>query len=281
MVASDFELRGPQRHRSHGALPQEYHLDKHHCLQLGHHATGDGTLHTYGRDFLAPALRKYHEMLRAVRNGVFFPDLSRSGRFQDPPPVSNEVPVKVEDSGCESSGPGSFDVVSQTVEEQAEALDDLERPEPLVTGREVQSSSTSLSSSTSSEEEAELRGRVLCNAGGLGGQISRPRSWRPDCAMFQHVRTQVVHLKAIGSISNSFVCGRKISADYTEIDTCAFLDSANAGLVKVLNPFVTLELCLQLLTLGRPMCSRSRYPRARQSLSERNRQSACGMPYLR
>ena len=81
-------------------------------------------------------LRKYNKMLRAVRNGVFFPDLSRSGRFQDPPAVSNEVPVKVEDSGCESSGPASFDVVSQTVEEQAEALNDLERPEPLVTGRQ-------------------------------------------------------------------------------------------------------------------------------------------------
>ena len=47
--------------------------------------------------------------------------------------------------------------------------------------------------------------------------------------MFQHVRTQVVHLKAIGSISNSFVCGRKISADYTDIDTCAFLNNIEWG----------------------------------------------------
>ena len=202
----------------------KFGLDKHHCLQLGHHATGDGTLHTYGRDFLAPALRKYNEMLRAVRNGVFFPDLSRSGRFRGPLPVAHEVPVKVEDSGCESSGPASFDVVSQTAEEREEAPDESGVAEPLATGRETQSSSSSSSSSTSSEEEAELRGGSLCNAGELRGQASRPLSWRPDCAMFQHVRTQVVHLKAIGSNSNSFVCGRKVSADYTEIDRCAFLD---------------------------------------------------------
>ncbi|CAE7904921.1 Rnf13 [Symbiodinium microadriaticum] len=37
----------------------KFGMDKHTRLQLGHRATGDGALNTYGRDFLAPALRKY------------------------------------------------------------------------------------------------------------------------------------------------------------------------------------------------------------------------------
>ena len=202
----------------------KFGLDKHRCLQLGHHATGDGALRTYGRDFLAPALRQCNEMLTAVRNGVFFPDLSRSGRFQDSKPASKDFPVKVEDSGCESSGPASFDLVSQAADEQEVLLGDFEGHGPPESGPGESPGSASSSSSTSSEEEAELRCPEPDGVKVVGGQASRPQSWRPDCSMYKHTRTQVVHLKALGSTSNSFVCGRKITADYTEINACAFLD---------------------------------------------------------
>ena len=79
----------------------KFGLEKHARLQLGHHATGDGTLNTYGRDFLAPALRRYEEMLAAVRNGSFYPDLTRSGRVQ-----ALGQPVKVEVSDDELVEPG-------------------------------------------------------------------------------------------------------------------------------------------------------------------------------
>ena len=58
-------------------------------LQLGHHSTGDGALNTYGRDFLAPALREYVQLLAAVRKRTFLPDLTRSGRVKTGTPSKN------------------------------------------------------------------------------------------------------------------------------------------------------------------------------------------------
>ena len=48
----------------------KFGMSRHPRLQLGHHSTGDGTLNTYGRDFLAPALREYitvAEHLRTIK----------------------------------------------------------------------------------------------------------------------------------------------------------------------------------------------------------------------
>ena len=59
-------------------------------LQLIHQSTGDGTINTYARDFLAPALATYVKVLGVVRTGSFFPDLTRSGRFADGATFSSE-----------------------------------------------------------------------------------------------------------------------------------------------------------------------------------------------
>ena len=60
-------------------------MDKYIRTLLGHHSTGGKSLDTYARDVLAPALLEYEEMLRQVRIGSFAPDVSRSGRFMNPP----------------------------------------------------------------------------------------------------------------------------------------------------------------------------------------------------
>ena len=67
----------------------KFGMDRHPRLQLGHHSTGDGTLNTYGKDFLAPALRQYITVIEAVRRGIFMPDVSRSGHFN--PSQSSQV----------------------------------------------------------------------------------------------------------------------------------------------------------------------------------------------
>lgn len=198
----------------------KFGLEKHARLQLGHHATGDGTLNTYGRDFLAPALRKYEEMLAAVRNGSFYPDLTRSGRVQ-----GMERAVKVEISDDETGEPGltsfasegSFEVVTpgavggKAGDDQVGTLHDHEES----------------SSDSGSSQDAAVAGadNAAVNDDTNACAEAKPRpSWEPGYVMFKHVRTQVVHLCAQGSTSGTFACGRKMTSDFKEISHSKFLD---------------------------------------------------------
>ncbi|CAE7880339.1 unnamed protein product, partial [Symbiodinium necroappetens] len=74
----------------------KYGMARHPRLQLGHHTSGDGSLDTYGRDTLAPALLQLTSMLESIRRGTFLPDLTRSGRFR------KRTSIKVESSDEEA-----------------------------------------------------------------------------------------------------------------------------------------------------------------------------------
>ena len=126
----------------------KFGLDKHARLQLGHHATADGTLNTYGRDFLAPALRKYDEMLAAVRNGSFYPDLTRSGRVQG---LGRAVKVEISDDEIAEPGLSSFASECSFEEVTSGAPDNKARDEPVTTSQEPEDSS---SDSGSSQDDA-------------------------------------------------------------------------------------------------------------------------------
>ena len=198
----------------------KFGLEKHARLQLGHHATGDGTLNTYGRDLLAPALRKCEEMLAAVRNGSFYPDLTRSGRVQ-----GMERAVKVEISDDETGEPGltsfasegSFEVVTPG------AVGSKAGDDQVATLRDHEESS---SDSGSSQDDAVAGAdNAAVNDDTTACAEAKPRpSWEPGYVMFKHVRTQVVHLCAQGSTSGTFACGRKMTSDFKEISHSKFLD---------------------------------------------------------
>ena len=198
----------------------KFRLEKHARLQLGHRATGDGTLNTYGRDFLAPALRRYEEMLAAVRNGSFYPDLTRSGRVQA---LGQAVKVEVSDDELAEPGrtsfasEGSFEAVSYKAIDAASEEDQVAAPaDPEL----------SSSDSGSSQDDAVAgfdNSEIAADERACAEAKPRP-SWEPGYVMCKHVRTQVVHLCAQGSSSGNFACGRKMTSDFKEISHSKFLD---------------------------------------------------------
>ncbi|CAE7255099.1 unnamed protein product [Symbiodinium sp. CCMP2592] len=197
----------------------KFGFDKYSRLQLGHHATGEGTLHTYGRDYLAPALRRYDEMLAAIRNGTFFPDLTRSGRVRGTAQVpkvevsDDEVP----DPGLTSfASEGSFEAIGVASAGEKSDEDQVAAP----TDHELSSSD----SSSSQDEVVAGRDHPDLDNDEMACAVARPKpSWEPGYVMYKHVRTQVVHLCAQGSSTGVFACGRKVTSDFKEVAQTKFL----------------------------------------------------------
>jgi len=52
-------------------------------LLLGHHASGKKSADTYARDVLASPLRSFDHVLQQIRQGVFQPDMTRSGMLRE------------------------------------------------------------------------------------------------------------------------------------------------------------------------------------------------------
>ncbi|CAE7620298.1 unnamed protein product [Symbiodinium sp. CCMP2592] len=197
----------------------KFGFDKYSRLQLGHHATGEGTLHTYGRDYLAPALRRYDEMLAAIRNGTFFPDLTRSGRVR----AAAQVPkVEVSDDEVPDLGltsfasEGSFEAIGVASAGEKSDEDQVAAP----TDHELSSSD----SSSSQDEVVAGRDHPDLDNDEMACAVARPKpSWEPGYVMYKHVRTQVVHLCAQGSSTGVFACGRKVTSDFKEVAQTKFL----------------------------------------------------------
>ena len=196
----------------------KYGMARHPRLQLGHHTSGDGSLDTYGRDTLAPALLQLTSMLESIRRGTFLPDLTRSGRFR------KRTSIKVESS-----------------DEEAEAAEDLDEVEDVhsssgATGsflhvdadqgtaglpevnQDRDSSSSEDSSSEAGHEDAWVVGEDFRNP------ESKPAAWKPDTVMYRHVRTGVVHIMAAGSSEGIFTCGRPLTKDHVEVADVPFLE---------------------------------------------------------
>ena len=195
----------------------QYGMARHPRLQLGHHTSGDGSLDTYGRDTLAPALLQLTSMLESIRRGIFLPDLTRSGRFRkrtsikvessDEEAEAVEEP-EVEDVHSSSGATGSF----LRVDADRETAD---LPE---TGQSSDSSSSEDSSSEAGHEDAWVVGEDFRNP------ESKPAAWKPDTVMYRHVRTGVVHIMAAGSSEEIFTCGRPLTKDHVEVADVPFLE---------------------------------------------------------
>ena len=196
----------------------KYGMARHPRLQLGHHTSGDGSLDTYGRDTLAPALLQLTSMLDSIRRGMFLPDLTRSGRFRkrtsikvessDEEAVTAEDLGEVEDVHSSSGATGSFLRVEadRGTGDQPEASLDSD------------SSSSEDSSSEAGHEDAWVVGEDFRNP------ESKPATWKPDTVMYRHVRTGVVHIMAAGSSEEIFTCGRLLTKDHVEVADVPFLE---------------------------------------------------------
>ena len=53
--------------------------------------------------------------------------------------------------------------------------------------------------------------------------IAAPRAWDPDVVMYRNIRTQVVHVSAVGG-SEVFSCGVRITSDFEQVDESPFLE---------------------------------------------------------
>ena len=192
----------------------KFGMDKHTRLQLGHHATGDGTLNTYGRDFLAPALRKYDDLLSAIRKGTFYPDLTRSGRVN---PAADAVKVEVSDDEAMDFGLPSF-----------ASEDSFEKvlPTSVEDDNDANGGKDASSSDSGSSQDEVLAGVEHSESEGIEPAFSEAKpkpSWEPGYNMYKHVRTHVLHLSAQGSSSGVFACGRKMTTDFKLVEQAKFL----------------------------------------------------------
>eukprot|EP00435_Cladocopium_sp_Y103_P058747 s575_g20.t1 len=92
--------------------------------------------------------------------------------------------------------------------------DDFKPPDESV-AEASSSSSSSEAESSSDESVAEL---AMPN-----DPVVEEKQWDPDFDMFQHIKSQVVHLRAVGSQQESFSCGVKKTADFKEVREVDFL----------------------------------------------------------
>ena len=123
-----------------GANPNE-------ILLLGYHCGGYQMAITYGRDSASPSVLLLEKVLKAVRDGRFRPDETRSGRFVS---MSKPVPiVEVKDEESPVASVGSIAEEPRSPPEPHPQADDDQR---------VTTSSSSESSTASSSRGASKRG---------------------------------------------------------------------------------------------------------------------------
>ena len=159
-------------------------------LMLGHHVTGKHSADVSARDVLAAPLREFDTVLQQIRNGALRPDATRSGMLSAP---SQEDPKD-----------------NFTVEEEG-APEDID-----------QSSSSSESDSGSDESHSALVEPDDPPA------VADGKQWDPDFDMFQHKKSKVVHVRAVGSQQGTFSCGVKQTKDLNKSNQWTFWFSASA-----------------------------------------------------
>ena len=233
----------------------KYGLERSLRLRLGHHSDKDGSLDAYSRDLLAPALIRYVQIIKEVRIGAFAPDLSRSGRFvpegeRSWPRSPGQGADSFPDVGLEQQQPlveleqtanrspdgnglsteggslaGSLEPLENEVEEEVERAW-YDQARNASEGPAADSSDESSSSSSTYESTSDGSDRLVADAAFTeSAAAGNAETWRPDCIMFEHKKTKVIHLQARGSSSGHFVCGRAPSNDHRQIERAFFFES--------------------------------------------------------
>ena len=160
-------------------------LDENTRLLLGHHSTGKKATEVYARDVLAAPLRHFDQILQQIRSGAFRPDATRSGMVTD---------------AC--------------------------RPDPMEkyiheTEKDKSQESDSTDSSSSSESESDEDHKELTDP---NDPVVEARIWDPDLDMFQHKKSKIVHVRAVGSQQETFSCGVRKTSEYIEVTSAEFLE---------------------------------------------------------
>ena len=153
-------------------------------LLLGHHSTGKQSTEVYARDVLASPLRDFDRVLQQIRSGALRPDASRSGMLSDP-----------------------------TREDPKDSYVSREAVDPTHSSNSSTSSSEDGSSSDESHEQMAIP----------FDPVTEEKQWDPDFLMFQHKRSKIVHLRAVGSQQGTFSCGVRETSDFQLVDEVDFL----------------------------------------------------------
>ena len=178
---------------------------------LGHHSmTGKRSLVVYARDTQSAPIRRFEGVISDIRHGNFFPDSTRSGMVRKGAPLSEkagEVPVEVK------SDAGSPVVVD--LEDGAPADGSASAQPVTPAGGETPSSSSSSSSSSEYENCAldDVTEKMVSAAvpeAAIAGVC-----WKSECDLYRHNKTYTLHARAKGSDLPSFICGRKITSEFS------------------------------------------------------------------
>ena len=172
-----------------GASPDE-------ILLLGYHCSGHQMAITYGRDSASPSVLLLERVLKAIRDGRFRPDETRSGRFVN---LAAQEVVLVKDE------PG----VSK---EHLEAPATCEPAPKKVSPQVHEGSSPATTSSESSSSAGSSADRK--------GSVSFMRALVPEPAegmvYWEHKRSKILHL-TYAHYSKIFVCGRIIGPLHVKV----------------------------------------------------------------
>ena len=172
-----------------GASPNE-------ILLLGYHCGGYQMAITYGRDAASPSVLLLEKVLKAVRDGRFRPDETRSGRFVSMPRPTPIIEVKDEEFSLVSAG--------SLVEEPRSP------PEPHHHTDDDQPVTTSSSSESSTSSSSRGAGKRSVSVKAL-----LPSAPEGMC-YWEHSKSRVLHLTYI-NYNKVFICGRVIGPRHSKV----------------------------------------------------------------
>ena len=100
------------------------------------------------------------------------------------------------------------------------------RPDPMEkyiheTEKDKSQESDSTDSSSSSESESDEDHKELTDP---NDPVVEARIWDPDLDMFQHKKSKIVHVRAVGSQQETFSCGVRKTSEYIEVTSAEFLE---------------------------------------------------------
>jgi hypothetical protein len=184
---------------------------------LGHHSLGNHrSALTYSRDAQARPLQLYSKILRAISDGSFDPDATRSGRFYSKRQRTDPKPGKGESEEVSEAVVERTDLSDVLVDETLPLVDiesevNNQNSERLPSVDDTSQSSTSESSDSDESVQSSDETRRAVNI--IRTRVSELDA---DCAVFFHSRSNVVHYREKDSV-NRLRCGRVQNLAYVKI----------------------------------------------------------------
>ena len=235
------------------SMASKYGMSEDDRAILGYHMRKNQrtSIAVYSRDQQSAPIRRMERMLLDIRRGNFLPDAFRSGMVTDhleqeigedgqpasqrgasilPDEISKKSPVRSDgyEDPWETPEAAHFETLHE-----AFAIEARENPQNVIdwgpniseivcndtcwdddgnfAGSDSGSDASSSSDSSSSETDV-----VLSKAVQFPPQSTF--EWRPQCDVFQHKKSKVIHLKPCLDPFNTFVCGRELTGEYLKFE---------------------------------------------------------------